>query len=108
MVRDGHRNSTELYGRIATSYGIPLFAELADVIATTNVGVPEREAFTRLALSVYERRLSEARVRSARAKVLVTLPHSDGADFWLQASQTALDAVWKNSEDDVYGQLLQK
>jgi hypothetical protein len=74
LVHDGFRSSTELYGRIATSYGVPLFAELADVIATTNVGVPEREAFTRLALTVYERRLSEARVRSARAKVLVTLP----------------------------------
>lgn len=45
---------------------------------------------------------------SEGAKVLVTLPRSDDADFWLQASQTALDAVWKNSEDDVYGQLLQK
>jgi hypothetical protein len=42
------------------------------------------------------------------AKVLVTLPDSDGANFWLHASQTALDTVWVNSEDDVYGELLQK
>jgi hypothetical protein len=45
---------------------------------------------------------------SEGAKVLVTLPHSDDADFWLRVSQVALDAVWKNSEDDVYGALLQK
>jgi hypothetical protein len=45
---------------------------------------------------------------SEGTKVLVTLPPSDDADFWLQVSQTALDAVWNNSEDDVYAQLLQK
>jgi hypothetical protein len=45
---------------------------------------------------------------SEGAKVLVTFPSGDDAHFWLHASQTALDAVWKNSEDDVYGQLLQK
>ena len=45
---------------------------------------------------------------SEGAKVLVTLPNSDDADFWLHASQSALDAVWNNSEDDVYVQLLQK
>jgi hypothetical protein len=45
---------------------------------------------------------------SEGAKVLVTLPHSDEGDFWLRASRTSLDTVWRNSEDDVYGQLLQK
>jgi hypothetical protein len=40
-------------------------------------------------------------------RVLVTLlPEDDG--FWLQASQSSLDAVWDNTEDDVYAQLLQK
>ncbi|MBD1811219.1 hypothetical protein NDA07_17830 [Microcoleus vaginatus DQ-U2] len=39
------------------------------------------------------------------AKVLVTvLPHEE-AEFWLQASQTSLDTVWDNTEDDVYAQL---
>ncbi len=28
------------------------------------------------------------------------------SNFWLQASQTSVDAVWDNSEDDVYLQLL--
>lgn len=40
-------------------------------------------------------------------KVLVTVLPDDEAGFWLQASQTSLDAVWDNAEDDVYAQLLQ-
>jgi hypothetical protein len=30
----------------------------------------------------------------------------DRSQFWLHASQAALDAVWDNPEDDVYGDLL--
>ncbi|MBR8832304.1 MAG: hypothetical protein N5P05_002013 [Chroococcopsis gigantea SAG 12.99] len=41
-------------------------------------------------------------------RVLVTLLPHDGAELWLQASQTSLDAVWDNPEDDVYGELLQE
>ncbi len=40
------------------------------------------------------------------AKVLVTLLPDEEAEFWLQASQTSLDTVWNNTEDDVYAQLL--
>ncbi len=40
-------------------------------------------------------------------RVLVTLLPDHEAEFWLQASQTSLDAVWNNVEDDVYAQLLQ-
>jgi hypothetical protein len=40
-------------------------------------------------------------------KVLVTLLPDDEAGFWLQASKASLDAVWDNTEDDVYAQLLQ-
>lgn len=39
-------------------------------------------------------------------RVLVTLLPDDEAGFWLQASQTSLDAVWENTEDDVYAELL--
>jgi hypothetical protein len=39
--------------------------------------------------------------------VLVTLILDNEAEFWLQASQTSLDAVWNNVEDDVYAELLQ-
>ena len=27
-------------------------------------------------------------------------------DFWLQSSQTSLDAIWDNKEDEIYAQLL--
>jgi hypothetical protein len=39
-------------------------------------------------------------------RVLVTLLPDDEAGFWREASQRSLDAVWDNSEDDVYAQLL--
>lgn len=40
------------------------------------------------------------------AKVLVTLLSDNETEFWLQASQPSLDAVWNNVEDDIYAQLL--
>ena len=39
-------------------------------------------------------------------KVLVTLLPDDETEFWLQASQASLDAIWDNPEDDVYAKLL--
>jgi len=41
-------------------------------------------------------------------KVLVTLLPDDETDFWLQTSQVSLNAIWDNTDDDVYDQLLQK
>lgn len=32
----------------------------------------------------------------------------DEAEFWRQASQTSLDAIWNNTEDEIYAELLQK
>jgi hypothetical protein len=40
------------------------------------------------------------------AKVLITLLPDEEAEFWLRTSQTSLDTVWDNTEDDVYAQLL--
>jgi hypothetical protein len=40
-------------------------------------------------------------------EVLVT-PLIDESDFWLKASESSLDSVWDNSEDDVYAELLEK
>lgn len=42
------------------------------------------------------------------SKVLVTLISEEDGEFWTQASQGALDAVWDNSEDEVYARLLEK
>jgi hypothetical protein len=41
------------------------------------------------------------------AKVLVTLLPDGEQDFWVGASQTSLEAIWNNPEDDVYAQLLE-
>ncbi|MBP0021621.1 MAG: hypothetical protein J7647_29210 [Cyanobacteria bacterium SBLK] len=41
-------------------------------------------------------------------KVLVTILPENETEFWLQASQTSLDSVWNNVEDDVYAELLQE
>ncbi len=35
------------------------------------------------------------------SRVIVTLLPDDEADFWLKSSQTSLDAIWDNTEDDV-------
>jgi len=39
-------------------------------------------------------------------RVLVTLLPDEDADFWSSASQESLAAVWDNTEDDVYAELL--
>lgn len=39
-------------------------------------------------------------------EVLVT-PLLDEPVFWLAASESALDSVWDNAEDDVYAELLE-
>ena len=42
-------------------------------------------------------------------KVLVTVLSDDtDSQFWLKTSQTSLDAVWNNAEDDVYAKLLKE
>ena len=41
-------------------------------------------------------------------EVLVAVPPGDENEFWLKASEGSLDAIWNNSEDDVYEQLLEK
>ncbi len=39
-------------------------------------------------------------------KAIVTLIPDDETDFWSQSSQTSLDTIWDNAEDEVYAQLL--
>ena len=40
-------------------------------------------------------------------EVLVTIL-SNGDDFWFNASEPSLNAIWDNSEDDVYAELLER
>ena len=42
------------------------------------------------------------------SKVLVTCVPEDDSVFWLDTSQTALDRLWDNEEDDVYARLLEE
>jgi hypothetical protein len=74
LVHENARSTVELYQLIGSKYRIPMFTRLADAAATANVGFPERDAYARLAISFYRDNLADARVRAARAKVLVTLP----------------------------------
>lgn len=41
-------------------------------------------------------------------RALVTLLPEEETDFWLAASDSSLNAVWDNAEDDVYAELLEK
>lgn len=38
-------------------------------------------------------------------QLLVTVV-SNGDEFWMTASLSNLEAIWNNSEDDIYGELL--
>jgi hypothetical protein len=74
LIRPSHQNTIELYRLIAIEYGIPLFSVVADAAANANVGMSERETYTRVAAAVYQDRLAAARFQAARAKTLVTVP----------------------------------
>lgn len=51
--------------------------------------------------------LLESAELSEGVRVLVTLLPDDKDEFWLQASQMSLDAVWANAKDDMYAELLE-
>jgi hypothetical protein len=74
LVHGSYRSTTEKYRMIGDTYRIREFNNVADGAASANVGVSERDAYTRLALSVYQERLADARVHAARARILITLP----------------------------------
>jgi len=74
LVRQPHHTTIELYRLIGVGYGIPLFGVVADAAANANVGMSERETYTRVARAVYQSRLADARFQAARAKTLVTIP----------------------------------
>jgi hypothetical protein len=74
LVKKPYGNTIELYRLIASEYGVPMFGQVADAAANTNVGMAEREMFTRLSKAVYGHRLADAREKAARSKILVTLP----------------------------------
>lgn len=74
LITTRPRTTADLYRTISDQFGTPTFALVADALTTTNVGVAERLTYTRVAQAVYQQRLAEARMRAARARILVTLP----------------------------------
>lgn len=40
--------------------------------------------------------------------VVSAIPHGEEGQFWTRVSETTLDALWNNSEDDIYAELLQR
>jgi hypothetical protein len=74
LISTRPRSTADLYRAIGVEFGIGQFTLVADALTTTNVGIAERDTYTRVANAVYQQRLSEARMRAARARILVTLP----------------------------------
>ena len=74
LITNRPRNTADLYRAIGEEFRIPQFVLVADALRATNVGIAERDTYTRVAGAVYQQRLIEARMRSARARILVTLP----------------------------------
>jgi hypothetical protein len=74
LVHTPTHSTIELYREIGAEYRIQMFIQLADAAANANVGFSERETYTRVAKSVYQQRLAEARMKAARAKIMVTIP----------------------------------
>ncbi|HVC05017.1 MAG TPA: hypothetical protein VND88_10110 [Candidatus Acidoferrales bacterium] len=74
LVRGPYHSTVEKYRMIGDAYRLRDFNNVADSAASANVGVAERDAYTRLALSVYQERLADARMHAARARILITLP----------------------------------
>ena len=42
------------------------------------------------------------------ARLVLTVLGDDDEAFWTVASQSSLDAIWGNTEDDVYARLLEE
>ena len=42
------------------------------------------------------------------SRILVTVLPEEDTEFWQNASQSALDQVWDNHEDDIYAERLKK
>ena len=74
LVQGQFASTIDLYSAIGDAYELPMFGQVADAAANTQIGIAERDMYTRLAKSVYAHRLAEARERAARAKTLVSIP----------------------------------
>jgi hypothetical protein len=74
LVPGAYKSTVEKYQLVGDRYAIPELVRLSEAAASANIGIAERDIYTQVALTIYRERLAEARMRSARAKILVTLP----------------------------------
>lgn len=74
LIKVQHKSTAELFANIGREFDIPMFTSLSEAMLNTNVGMAERSTFTNLAKISYQHRLTDARLRAARAKILVTIP----------------------------------
>ncbi|MHB8718871.1 MAG: hypothetical protein ACYDAC_08280 [Candidatus Dormibacteria bacterium] len=74
LLRRAPPSTLARYRAMASAFGIPAYAAVADALESTHAGLSERDTYTRVAESVYARRLASARERAARLRILVTLP----------------------------------
>ena len=74
MVQEEPNSTAEEYRMIGDIYGIELFNRLAEQVEAIDLGLSAEDVYLRLALSCYKSRLTESRLRVARAKVRITIP----------------------------------
>lgn len=53
-------------------------------------------------------KLLEAVTLQSGQRLLITFLNDPESTFWAAASQSSLDAIWDNDEDDVYAELLER
>ncbi|MBE7528902.1 MAG: hypothetical protein HND44_20195 [Chloroflexi bacterium] len=51
-------------------------------------------------------KLLEAVPLRSGQRLLITFLNDVDSQFWIETSQSSLDTVWENEEDDIYAQLL--
>jgi hypothetical protein len=74
LVKGSYENTADLYDAISEAFGIPTFRFLASAQRSVRLGMDPREVYTRLALLVYDRRLLNARLQGARARLFIVIP----------------------------------
>ncbi len=52
-------------------------------------------------------KLLEAVPLRSGQRLLITFLNDPESQFWAEASQSSLDVIWDNEEDDIYAQLLE-
>jgi predicted DNA-binding antitoxin AbrB/MazE fold protein len=52
--------------------------------------------------------LEEVELEEGSRALVTILSENDDKEFWLSASESSLNEIWANDEDDIYAELLAK